>query len=251
MVDGVCELYYLDDVRWCPYLDTKLISCGLLDQKGLTYSAHQRELCVQWGDKTIITGVKNDNNLYSVNLDILPALQDGKTWAYISKQSTQVDLLTWHRRFGHLNKASVRHLPDMTKGIDIGFHKTPKLPFCEPCIKGTMTRQPHREPRVRITRPRYRIDADVGGGGDTYISWRGYKCFFLAVCEATNCTFVKFMKKNSEALLVFMDLATLLDRKHDMKVCILYTFFGEFNSAAAESYFARKRIKWEASAPYV
>ena len=96
VVDGVSELYYLNDVCSCPHLDTKLISLGHLHQKDLTYSAHQGELRVQWGDKTIMTGVKNDNNLYSVNLDILPALQDGKTWACISKKSTQVDLLTWH-----------------------------------------------------------------------------------------------------------------------------------------------------------
>ncbi len=250
VVDGVSELYYLDDVRWCPHLDMKLISLGLLDQKGLTYSAHQGEFRVQLGDRTIITGVKNDNNLYSVNLDILPALQDVKNGACISKQSTQVDLLTWHRCFCPLNEASVRHLPDITKGTDISFYNTPKLPFCKPCIKSKMTRQPHRKPRVRTTRPGYRIHVDVGGGGDTYISWRGYKYFFLAVCEATNFSFDKFMKKKSEELLVFIDLVTFLDRQHDMKVYILHTDFGEFNSAAAESYFARKGIKWEASAPY-
>lgn len=78
------------------------------------------------------------------------------------------------------------------------------------------------------------------------MSLRGYKYFFSAVCEATNFTFVKFMKKKSEALLVFMDLVTLLDRQYDMKVCMLHTDFGEFNSAAADSYFSRKGIKWEA-----
>ena len=138
----------------------------------------------------------------------------------------------------------------MTNDMDISFYKTPKLPFCKPCVKSKMTRQPHRKPRVCTTRPGYRIHADVADGGDTYISWVGYKYFFLAVCKATNFTFVKFMKKKSEALQVFMDLVTFLDRQHDMKVCILHTDFGEFNSAAAKSYFARKRIQWEASAPY-
>ncbi len=135
--------------------------------------------------------------------------------------------------------------------MDISFYKTPKLPFCEPCIKGKMTRQPQRKPQVHTTRSRYRIHADVGSGGDTYISWRDYKYFFLAVCEAMNFTFVKFMKKKSEALLVFMDLVTFLNRQHDIKVWILHTDFGEFNLAASESYFARKRFKWEASAPYI
>lgn len=40
VIDGVSELCYLDDVRWRPLLDTRLISVGLLNQKGLIYSAH-------------------------------------------------------------------------------------------------------------------------------------------------------------------------------------------------------------------
>lgn len=64
------------------------------------------------------------------------------------------------------------------------------------------------------------------------MSWRGYKYFFLAVCEATNFTFVKFMKEKSEAFVTFMDLVILLDRQHDLNVCILHTDFGEFNSVS-------------------
>lgn len=82
VVDGVAELFYLDDVRWCPYLDTRLISLSRLDQKGLPYSAQQGlpysaqqgGIRVQYGDKTVVTGVKNENNLYSVNLEPLPKL---------------------------------------------------------------------------------------------------------------------------------------------------------------------------------
>ena len=35
-----------------------------------------------------------------------------------------------------------------------------------------------------------------------------------------------------------------------MKVCILYTDFGEFNSAIVNAYFAQKKMNWEVSAPY-
>ncbi len=115
-------------------------------------------------------------------------------------------------------------------------------------MKGKMTRQPYRKPRVRTTRSGYCIHVDVGGGADTYSSWGGLKYFFLAVCDAIDFTFVKFMKKRLEALLVFIDLVTLLDRQYDMKVCILHTHFVEFTPAVAESYFPQKGIKWEVSA---
>lgn len=102
------------------------------------------QLRVQWGNRTVMTGAKNDNNLYSVNLEPLPALRDGKTWAYISKQT-----------FGLLNETSVRHLPNTTKGMETSFSKAPKLPSCEPYIKGKMTRQLRRKPQLRTTRPGY------------------------------------------------------------------------------------------------
>lgn len=40
VVDNVAKLFYLDNVRWCPHLDTKWISLGFLDQKNLTYATH-------------------------------------------------------------------------------------------------------------------------------------------------------------------------------------------------------------------
>lgn len=49
------------------------------------------------------------------------------------------------------------------------------------------------------------------------------------------------MKKKSEALLTFMGFVTFLDGKHDMKVCILHTDFGEVNSDTAKPYLQGKR----------
>ena len=88
VVDDVAELFYLNDVRYCPHLDIKSISLSLLDQKSLTYSAQQGEIRIQYEDRTVIPEFKNENNLYSVNLEPLPKLQKGKTWACISKQNT-------------------------------------------------------------------------------------------------------------------------------------------------------------------
>ena len=106
-----------------------------------------------------------------------------------------------------------------------------------------MTRQPYQEPKVYTTHPGYQINTNVGGKKNIYVSAKSYKYFFLAVYEATNFTFSKFIKKKSEALPVFIDLVTLFKRQYNINVWIFYTDFEEFNSAFAKAYFAQKRIK--------
>lgn len=121
-------------------------------------------------------------------------------------------LLIWHRRFAHLNEASIKHLADITSGMVI----TPSsctLPFCSICVEAKMTRQPHREPRSHSTTAGFRLHADVGVGGDTYATFRGIRYFILFVCEGTGYEWVRFLKKKSEALLAFQNLVTLLERQ--------------------------------------
>lgn len=62
-----------------------------------------------------------------------------------------------------------------------------------------MTRQPHREPRSHSTTAGFRLQADVGGGGDTYATFRGFRYFILFVCEATGYVWVRFLKKKSRS----------------------------------------------------
>lgn len=57
------------------------------------------------------------------------------------------------------------------------------------------------------------------------------------------------MKKKSDALPLFRDLVVMLERHYKIKVCILHTDFGEFNSDAANNYLNQTGITWEPSAP--
>ncbi len=112
-----------------------------------------------------------------------------------------------------------------------------------------MTRQPHREPRSHSTAAEFCLHADVGGEGDTYATFQGFRYFILFVCEATGYVLVRFLKKKSEVLLAFQNLVTLLERQFGIRVCILHTDFGEFNSEAAATYFEESGIIWESFVP--
>ena len=48
-------------------------------------------------------------------------------------------------------------------------------------------------------------------------------------------------------LSAFQNLDTLMERQFGIRVCILHTDFGEFNSEAAATYFHESGIIWESS----
>ena len=255
-VNGQTEKISLSGVRYCSQLDTKLISLGMLDRKGLAYSSQHGNLSVRDSSSTIMVGRLTPHNLYKVDLfeasnkvSAQPAYTEidfsRAMTAGTSKSAT--DLSTWHRRLAHLNEASVKRLSTMVTGMEIvqSSDKTP--PLCKVCIEAKMTRQPHRDARTHSSQPGFRLHADVGGGGQTYTTFRGFRYFIIFICEATGHVWVRFMKQKSEALSIFQNLVTLIFWQHSIWVCILYTKFGKFNSNLIAKYFKRMGIIWESS----
>lgn len=107
---GSAERILLSGVRYCSKLDTKLISLGILDRKGLSYSSHKGILEVQDNAVPIMIGHLTSHNLYKVNLDSpskdLQVTPSRAMTAGTSKSAA--DLSIWHRRFAHLNEASTK-----------------------------------------------------------------------------------------------------------------------------------------------
>lgn len=55
------------------------------------------------------------------------------------------------------------------------------------------------------------------------------------------------MKKNSKAISIFRDFVVMIERYNNIKVWVLHTNFGKFNSDAAIEYFSHMSIIWEPS----
>ena len=90
----------------------------------------------------------------------------------------------------------------------------------------------------------------MSGGGQTYTTFRGFRYFIIFICEATGYVWVRFMKKKSEARCIFQNLVILIFRQYGIRICILHTDFGEFNSDLVAKYFEETGIIWESSAPH-
>ena len=132
---GSTKRLYLSEVRYCKKLDTKLISLGMLDRKGLAYSAEKRVLLVKDNATTVKEGQLDKHNLYRVTLNnsmVTSSIQDRAIAASTFK--SPADIVTWHRRFAHLNATYLKRLLNMTSGMKI-LSKNSELPFCAVCVK--------------------------------------------------------------------------------------------------------------------
>lgn len=81
-VSGWSEQIFLIGVRYCAWLDTKLISLGILNRKSLMYFAQQGLLTVKDQDTIIITSQLNQHNLYCVNLSTNASLSNAINFYY-------------------------------------------------------------------------------------------------------------------------------------------------------------------------
>lgn len=151
-VNGHTEKISLSSIRYCSKLDTKLISHGMLDRKGLAYSSQHGILSVRDSSFTIMVGRLTPHNLYKVEISealgkvsATSALSTGIDFncamtAGISKLAA--DLFTSHCRLAHLNETSVKRLSTMVPGMEIVQSKNRSF-LDSVCIKVRMIQQPH------------------------------------------------------------------------------------------------------------
>lgn len=114
-----------------------------------------------------------------------------------------------------------------------------------------MITQPYHDAYILYDIPEYHIHVDVGENASTYMTWKSYQYFILFDGNAIYITWVRFMIKKSDILSVFCDLIIIFERHYNIRVCVKYNDFGEFNEDVATKYFSYTGIICEPSAPNV
>lgn len=102
----------------------------------------------------------------------------------------------WHRRYGHIGNTGLKKLVkyNMVEGIEK--FQLIKIDFCEPCIKGKMSRKPF-EIRTRSERISEIIHTDVCGPISP-TSYNGEKYSVTFIDDYSNFTVIYPMKGRNE-----------------------------------------------------
>lgn len=135
-VYGWSEQIFLIGVSYCTWLDTKLISLGILDRKSLTYFAQQGLFTVKDQDIIIITSQLNQHNLYCVNLGTNASLSMLLTFtitATTSQSSTNIAI--WYCHFIKLNQINLKRFSVLTFNMKILAEFRPSILYSMHIIK--------------------------------------------------------------------------------------------------------------------
>ena len=124
MFDGVVRV--LSNVRHVPYLRKNLISLGVLDDLGYSYSSKGGITKITKGALMVMKGQKV-NTLYKLIGNTIV----GRVAVTTPVESSIDDTKLWHMRLGHIGERGMLklHKRNLLKGV-----KTCKLNFCKYCV---------------------------------------------------------------------------------------------------------------------
>ena len=124
MFDGVVRVF--EDVRHISDFRKNLISLGVLDDLGYSYSSKGGVMEITKGTSLIMKG-REVNQLYRLIGNIFVG---GAAIITLTKSSTDNTKL-WHMRLGHIGECGMLelHKRNLLKGV-----KTCKLDFCKYCV---------------------------------------------------------------------------------------------------------------------
>ena len=92
-VEGKWHSLKLENVLYVPGMKKNLVSVGACTARGLSVSLKNNKATTMRESKTIVTGVKLSNNLYTLFIRVLE----------FTSSAMVADLKTWHERLGHIN----------------------------------------------------------------------------------------------------------------------------------------------------
>ena len=187
------------NVLHVPDLRNNLLSVLYLTQnKNYIVTIEKDKLYFRQHDSLLFTASVNAHNSAYLDGHAVP-------FQYAALASTcQLDRTLWHRRFAHLNHASIRDLisKELVQGMTIT-SQTPPDPICEPCIAGKQHRGPiPRSASHHATQALELVHSDVHGPLPVQ-SRHGYKYWITFIDDHTRFWSVYLMSSKSEAFSAF------------------------------------------------
>ncbi|GAA5971198.1 hypothetical protein JCM11641_004182 [Rhodosporidiobolus odoratus] len=198
-------------------------------------------------DTVVARSVPGSNKI----LDLVPSDETSIVESNIARVKSQkgVDLHTWHRRFGHASKASMKALGNGEKVKGLTISGAGSEGTCEPCALSHSHRSPFPSSDRRAKQPLDLVHMDVGFA-DT-IAVGGETCYLIVVDDASRAHWVFPMATKGEAYEVWQEWTRLVERQTEKRIKKIRTDNGfEFTSGRWREALKAAGIEHQLSTPY-
>ena len=223
----------LKNVLYTPSLKANILSLDRLDEDGYDIRLHKGFLTNHDDRGFLLTKVqRSSGRMYPLKLDIIEhclQISEDLTWL-------------WHKRYGHLNLASLKILSsqNLVKGLPT-IHKREEL--CSSCVTSKQAIQSFpSSAKFRASRPLELIHGDLCGPFAAE-NLGGSKYFLLLLDDCTRMLWVSLLKQKLEAFEAFKSFKAQAEREKELKlICLRTNNGGEFTSKEFISFCSEHRI---------
>jgi hypothetical protein len=232
---------------FAPEMAGCLISTSYLQMhRGTVTVGEGSELVVKKDGKDLIRG-HHVNGLYHVDFVHSTGLGNEDVVCLYSGVKSKADLMSWHKRAGHLNFSDLEKLSKLADGISFS---SSSIPHCHTCHMMKMTKQPFADTtHVRASSLLDIVHSDLAGplprskGGAEYI--------MTFIDDFSNYAYTYFLKNKSDAFQTFLEYQAEVERYTGKKIKALRSDNGgEYISDAFSKHLTSCGIHHHFTAPY-
>ncbi len=239
-----CKLY---NVLFVPQLAYCLLSISKAVERGIQFKFNERGCIVRDASGRLITVASKSGNLFQV-----PTVESQNSagdkpveQCHLSKEEL------WHRRYGHLNTASLKELASNELVEEFDYQTTKETPLCESCCKGKQHKNPFPQSsdRSASAKPLDLIHSDVCGKMSSK-SLSKAEYFVTFIDDKTRYVWVYMLKRKSDVFKCFREWRSFVEKFFGRSIkCLRTDNGGEFTSDEFESYLRNDGIKHELTIP--
>lgn len=253
-VDGQPSEICLHDVLYVPGIVQNLISLSACLQRGNRASSERDGLTFVNGSGNAYMRAQLVERLYRVALkscgqaeaNAAISTDDNRDDGKVPGSQVISDSQLWHERLVHVNHSRIKSLQSAARGFKL---KDTLTTTCHSCLQGKACLLPFNNREGRKCKPGEYLHMDLAGPYPR--SFDGHLLFMAVKDDASGYTFVKPLKKKSDAFDALKEVIATAERDTSRNVKWLRSDGGgEFVNNEMKKYLSDKKIFHEISTPH-
>lgn len=222
----------IKNVLCVPELTNNLLSVAQIVENGNTVVFDRNGCSVYNEEDDLIVQAKVSNGVYKLENQNVSCMQATAT----------DELMTWHRRLGHINYADLRKMKNgIVDGISFA-ESSSGIADCEVCMEGKQTRASFNHTGSRAKNLLDLVHSDVCGPMENS-SIDGARYFLTFIDDHSRKVFVYFLKAKSDVFETFKNFKQMAENQTERKIKVIRSDGGkEYCNHEFENFCKRSGI---------